>query len=167
MTANKWGLVATILTLAGLGFAAMSTNPLFAVPSWVPIVFFILAGLTLLWLIILLIKDRVKKGGKMETEEKYKSIVKDSEFHAKVGNADKASAMEVNNPAIITSVKAHLEANNVKDAAAFRSGQGITAILTPCQNCGKPIPLALTGKPSGKVKIECPHCHCMNVKDIS
>ena len=54
MSANKWGLVATILALVGLGFAAMSTNPPFTVPDWVPYAFFVAAGLVTLWLIILL-----------------------------------------------------------------------------------------------------------------
>jgi hypothetical protein len=56
MTANKWGLVATILALVGLGFAAMSTNPPFTINPWVPTAFFIAAGLTVLWLIILLVR---------------------------------------------------------------------------------------------------------------
>lgn len=61
MTANKWGLVATILALVGLGFAAMSINPPFAIPSWVPSIFFVAAGITLLWLIILLRKNKKNK----------------------------------------------------------------------------------------------------------
>ncbi len=56
MNANKWGLVAAILALLGLGFAAMSTNLL--VPTWIPIVFFVSAGLCLLWLIILITQEK-------------------------------------------------------------------------------------------------------------
>ena len=58
MTTNKGRLVATFLTLVALGFAAMSTNPPFVIPSWVPIAFFIAAVATLLWLIILLVRGR-------------------------------------------------------------------------------------------------------------
>ena len=39
MTTNRWGLVATILALLALGFAAMSTSPPFTVPTWVPVMF--------------------------------------------------------------------------------------------------------------------------------
>lgn len=49
MTKQKWIVLAAVATiifaLVGLGFAAMSTNPPFIVPTWVPILFFILAGL--------------------------------------------------------------------------------------------------------------------------
>ncbi|MBI3040604.1 MAG: hypothetical protein HYY80_02985, partial [Chloroflexi bacterium] len=49
MSGKQWTifgiLMAVALGLAGLGFAAMSTNPPFAVASWVPIVFFVAAGM--------------------------------------------------------------------------------------------------------------------------
>ena len=46
-----YSVVIAILALLGLGFAAMSTNPSFTVPTWVPYLFFSLAGLVLFWLI--------------------------------------------------------------------------------------------------------------------
>ncbi|MGD1118162.1 MAG: hypothetical protein ABR886_01580 [Dehalococcoidales bacterium] len=61
-TTKKWILVPTILTLAlaliALGFAAMSTSPNFAIPSWLPMVFFTLAGVIIIWLFIYLIRGR-------------------------------------------------------------------------------------------------------------
>lgn len=39
-------LITVPLTLVGLGFAAMSTNPPFVVQDWVPMVFFVAAGLS-------------------------------------------------------------------------------------------------------------------------
>jgi hypothetical protein len=53
----KWGWVVAILTLLGLGFAAMSTNPPFSIPIWIPIAFFVAAGLATCWLISLLFMD--------------------------------------------------------------------------------------------------------------
>lgn len=61
MSGNKWALLTTALALAGLGFAAMSTNPPFYIPSWVPIVFFVLAGISFIWLIILFLKGKINK----------------------------------------------------------------------------------------------------------
>ena len=58
MSANKWALLATTLTLVALGFAAMSTNPSFNIPIWVPYTFFIAAAITFLWLITLLIRRK-------------------------------------------------------------------------------------------------------------
>jgi hypothetical protein len=58
MSANKWGLVATILTLLGLGFAAMSINQPFTMPSWVPAAFFVAAGLVFVCLIISLLAHK-------------------------------------------------------------------------------------------------------------
>ncbi|MDD5311466.1 MAG: hypothetical protein PHO26_00325 [Dehalococcoidia bacterium] len=60
---NTVTLVIVILTLVGLGFAAMSTNPLFVVPIWVPVLFFILAGLTILALVIYVLFPKIKQGG--------------------------------------------------------------------------------------------------------
>lgn len=93
-----------------------------------------------------------------ETEDKDKLIIKDSKFHAKVTDSDKASAMEVNKPALLSNVEAHLEANNVRDAAAFRTNQGLKAILTTCNNCGQPIPIAMTGNMGTDVTVKCPSC---------
>jgi len=49
MTKQKWVVLltagSTILVIVGLGFAAMSTNPPFTVPLWLPTAFFSLAGL--------------------------------------------------------------------------------------------------------------------------
>jgi hypothetical protein len=53
MTANQWALLMVILALLGLGFAAMSTNPSFTIPNWIPTFFFIAAGLMSLWFIVL------------------------------------------------------------------------------------------------------------------
>jgi hypothetical protein len=58
MTANKWGLVVTVLTLLGLGFAAMSINQPFTVASWIPSAFFVAAGLVFLWLVISLLMHK-------------------------------------------------------------------------------------------------------------
>jgi len=66
MSANKWALLTTALALAGLGFAAMSTNPPFNVPHWVPSAFFVAAGIAFLWLIILLIRGNISKRLKTE-----------------------------------------------------------------------------------------------------
>lgn len=56
----KWALVGwlilAIFSLLALGFAAMSTNPLFVVPAWVPCLFFTLAGLVFLGLIAYLLQ---------------------------------------------------------------------------------------------------------------
>lgn len=54
MTSQKWQLAgwlfAAVLTLIGLGFAAMSVNVPFHVAGWVPLVFFVSAGILLLCL---------------------------------------------------------------------------------------------------------------------
>ena len=48
MSGRQWTifgiLIAVALGLAGLGFAAMSTNPPFTVPAWLPTTFFVVAG---------------------------------------------------------------------------------------------------------------------------
>lgn len=53
MTGKQWTifgiLVAASLGLAALGFAAMSTNPPFTVLGWVPMVFFIAAGIVFIF----------------------------------------------------------------------------------------------------------------------
>ena len=48
-------LVGTALALAGLGFGAMSINQPFTTPRWVPIIFFVLAGIILIYSIVYLI----------------------------------------------------------------------------------------------------------------
>ncbi len=49
MTAKRWATiaiaVALILGFLSLGFDAMSTSPLFIVPNWVSIAFFVAAGM--------------------------------------------------------------------------------------------------------------------------
>jgi drug/metabolite transporter (DMT)-like permease len=42
--------IAALLSLLGLGFAAMSTNQHFTVPKWVPKIFFILAIVVVSWI---------------------------------------------------------------------------------------------------------------------
>ncbi len=77
MTANKWGLVATFLALLGLGFAAMSINPPFSIPSYLPAIFFIAAGVVFIWLIVLLIRGKKSKQKEeilLELGAKIKSI---------------------------------------------------------------------------------------------
>jgi len=65
MTKQKWIVlsVATpvILALVGLGFAAMSTNPPFTVPFWLPTLFFALAGMVTLILVIFLIWPMINR----------------------------------------------------------------------------------------------------------
>ncbi len=52
MTTIKWKIaviiISPLLPLIALGFAAMSTNPSFTIPSWVPLLFFVLAGIDIL-----------------------------------------------------------------------------------------------------------------------
>ena len=59
MTTKKWKItvagITVILGLLALGFAAMSTNPPFIVPNWVPTLFFILAGICFVALVTYLI----------------------------------------------------------------------------------------------------------------
>ncbi len=63
MTKQKWIATATvsgvILTLIGLGFAAMSTNPPFVIPDFIPWLFFSLASLVTLALIVYLTWERI------------------------------------------------------------------------------------------------------------
>jgi membrane protein implicated in regulation of membrane protease activity len=65
MTSNDWTVIgilaAVVLALIGLGFAAMSTNAPFVVPVWVPYVFFALAVLALIALIVYICVVRSKK----------------------------------------------------------------------------------------------------------
>lgn len=61
-TTKRWMLVPTLLTLSltliALGFAAMSTNPAFVIPNWLPLVFFIMAGGIIIWLFVYLVSGR-------------------------------------------------------------------------------------------------------------
>jgi hypothetical protein len=82
--------------------------------------------------------------------------IKDSSFEANVKNAQKASAMEVNIPVVMQNVMAKLTAENVRDAAAFRTNQGLVGCLTSCPGCGKIIQIAHTGMQP--VSFNCPHC---------
>ena len=65
MTKQKWtvtGIAVTIIiALIGLGFAAMSVNPPFTVPTWVPILFFIIAGLVIITIMSYLMWSLIKR----------------------------------------------------------------------------------------------------------
>ncbi|MDD5038215.1 MAG: hypothetical protein PHN78_02745 [Dehalococcoidales bacterium] len=63
-------LIGTTLTLIGLGFAAMSTNPAFKVQSWVPYIFFIAAGILFIFAIGYLIHSIVNKRQKKRENER-------------------------------------------------------------------------------------------------
>lgn len=54
-TTKTWSLLNLVLILVTLGFAAMSTSTVFAVPAWLPPMFFIMAGIVVACLIIHLI----------------------------------------------------------------------------------------------------------------
>jgi hypothetical protein len=73
MSATNWTVVilhvTLILGLLALGFSAMSTNPAFIVPTWVPCLFFIMAGLFLLGLIAYLIYVKVSNRRKTESQD--------------------------------------------------------------------------------------------------
>jgi len=89
-------------------------------------------------------------------------IIKDSKFDADVKNVDEAYGMQVNRPAVLSNVQASLRADNVKTAAAFSTNQGMSAILATCDQCGSPIPVACTGRPSS-ISVRCPRCGKENV----
>jgi hypothetical protein len=89
-------------------------------------------------------------------EDKERMTIKDSRFKAKVKRAEKASAMEVNTPAELSNVEAQLEAEDVKDAAAFRTNQGLHSNLIMC-SCGKTFSYVCTGSPT-KTTVKCPNC---------
>jgi hypothetical protein len=59
MTTKKWeissAVIIIVLTLIGLGFAAMSTNPPFQVQEWVPYAFFFAVGILAIGLMFWLI----------------------------------------------------------------------------------------------------------------
>jgi hypothetical protein len=54
-------IITLVLTLVVLGFAAMSTSPPFAVPSWLPIAFFIAAFGVMVWLLVSLVHSRRRR----------------------------------------------------------------------------------------------------------
>ncbi|MFH1651455.1 MAG: hypothetical protein ABID87_05095 [Chloroflexota bacterium] len=59
-----FGLFITIsLALAGLGFAAMSTNPPFSMPEWVPSTFFVTAGIMFVLSIVYLFYVSISNKG--------------------------------------------------------------------------------------------------------
>ncbi len=69
-------LMGIVLTLVGLGFAAMPTNPSFSVPNWVPILFFVLAFLVSVWLVILLIIGKgIKKPPQLSNRKELISAI--------------------------------------------------------------------------------------------
>ena len=60
--ATKRSMIITlVLTLVVLGFAAMSTSPPFAIPSWLPIVFFVAAFGIVIWLLVNLVRSRRRR----------------------------------------------------------------------------------------------------------
>ncbi|MFC2047361.1 hypothetical protein ACFLTK_03710 [Chloroflexota bacterium] len=65
MTTKRWAAVGLGVTLtlgfAALGFAAMSTNPPFLVPDWVPIALFIASGISALVTVVYLLAVRNKE----------------------------------------------------------------------------------------------------------
>jgi len=79
-----------------------------------------------------------------------------SEFVTEVSDADRAVGMEVNRPASFTGVKSTLKATKVREVIGFSTNQGLTANLSWCSYCGKPVPSAHTGSPPSTVS--CPHC---------
>jgi len=90
----------------------------------------------------------------MEKDEE-KMIIKDTEIKADVKHAKKATGMEVNRPAEISSTRVELNAEDVEEATGFSTNQGLFASMTIC-NCGTKIPYVSTGQPSEFVK--CPKC---------
>lgn len=74
ITAKRWAVLGLGVTLAigfaGLGFAAMSTNPPFAIPEWLPIVLFILAGISLFATAIYLFIIRKRKTSRRKKSKK-------------------------------------------------------------------------------------------------
>lgn len=54
-------IITLALTLAVLGFAAMSTSPPFTVPSWLPIAFFTAAFGVMVWLLVSLARGRRRR----------------------------------------------------------------------------------------------------------
>jgi hypothetical protein len=79
-----------------------------------------------------------------------------SEFVTEVSNADRVVGMEVNRPASFTGVRSTLKATNVREAIGFSTNQGLTASISWCSHCAKPVPSAHTGSPP--FTIRCPHC---------
>ena len=98
-----------------------------------------------------------KSEGKMEQID-----IKDSEFVAEAKDADVVSGMDLRGqPASLQNVKATAKVTGtVRDVAGFRSGP-ISATLSQCASCKKPISTVLTdGATRGK--IVCPHCGHVN-----
>jgi len=58
---KRWMIITLVLTLVVLGFAAMSTSPPFAVPSWLPIVFFVAAFGVMVWLFVSLVRSKTRR----------------------------------------------------------------------------------------------------------
>jgi hypothetical protein len=74
MSGKQWAILGILLTmslgLAGLGFEAMSTNPLFAVPKWVSIVFFITASIVLFFSLAYLVQCIININKKRNEEKR-------------------------------------------------------------------------------------------------
>lgn len=101
------------------------------------------------------------------SEEKLMEI-RNAKFDANIEDADKGSVMEVDRPAILSDVKASLKAKNVKDAAAFRTNQGMVSIMTICPTYNKSVPFVMTGQISqAPDTFKCPLCgqeHPLKIK---
>lgn len=54
-------IITLVLTLVVLGFAAMSTSPPFAVPNWLPVVFFVAALGVMVWYFVSLVRSRTRR----------------------------------------------------------------------------------------------------------
>jgi hypothetical protein len=68
-----WGMVSAAGILAGLGFAAMSINPPFTIPEWLPTVFFTSAGCAFLLSIGYLIYNIINQSKKTALQKKYEA----------------------------------------------------------------------------------------------
>jgi len=58
---KRWMILTLALTLVTLGFAAMSTSSTFAIPNWLPLVFFIMAVGAVIWLFVSLVRSRTEE----------------------------------------------------------------------------------------------------------
>jgi len=96
------------------------------------------------------IADRLRR------QELQPIVIKDSLFKTEVKGADEAIGMEVNKPAYFSNVRSELKAENVKRAVGFSTNQPLSAIITFCSECKKPVPFTCTGTPPEI--IPCPYC---------
>jgi 5-methylcytosine-specific restriction endonuclease McrA len=94
--------------------------------------------------------------GRTKRKEIQPIIIKDAFFRTEVKQADEATGMEVNRPAILSNVKSELVTEHVRRAVGFRTNQTLNAIIMTCSNCNKPFPFVSTGHQPPSVA--CPHC---------